>query len=281
MIILTGDLHHASLGTDNQRYCDDTEIQVARRYLERIADAGVHVTFFVTGKSFEQEWDDLRFIAEHPLVELGGHNYDCFQPVWAHRTYNALTGSYNGPARWQRRDARRTIEAARARTGRRLRLWRNHMYMHGPHTERVLADRGIELCADGVDPRTERPLWHPAGLFNYPLNIIPDHEHLYHAERTPAWVRRWQRRHRWSDAYGPHSYPAEAWAEIVLDGIRRREACGVVSHLLIHPITMELADEGRSFDRILAEIASRESAHLGTVLDAARRRRLAAREEAS
>ena len=48
-----------SLRTGNQAHCDRTEIQVARRYLDMIAEAGVKVTFFVSGRSFAEEWDDL------------------------------------------------------------------------------------------------------------------------------------------------------------------------------------------------------------------------------
>ena len=33
-----------SLGTGNQAHCDRTEIQVARRYLDMLAEAGVKVT---------------------------------------------------------------------------------------------------------------------------------------------------------------------------------------------------------------------------------------------
>ena len=150
MIVLSGDLHHSSLRTGNQRHCDMTEIQVAGRYLKLLEEAQVKVTFFVSGKCFVDEWEDLASICQSPWVELGGHNYYCFQPAWPHRIWKKLGGSYNGPEWLQIRDAVRTSETIREHTGVTIRAWRNHMYMHGPHTEKALAAAGIELCSDGV-----------------------------------------------------------------------------------------------------------------------------------
>ena len=99
MICLTGDLHHASLRTANQRHCDITELQVAQRYVKMLEEADVKVTLFVTGKSLAEEWQDLQPICEHPLVEVGGHTYYCFKPALWHRAWNKINRSYNGPER--------------------------------------------------------------------------------------------------------------------------------------------------------------------------------------
>ena len=267
MICLTGDIHHASLGTGNQRHCDISEVQVAARYLRLLAEAGVKATFFVSGRAFDEEWDDLRPICEHRLVELGGHNYSCFTPEWWHRIWNKAIGSYNGPRWYQRLDLERTQRAIERRMGRRVRLWRNHMYMHGPYTEDVLARGGIALCSDGVRRSARQPEWHPAGLYNFPLNVIPDHEHLYHAERTPEWVEWWVKRYQWSDDFGSASYDVETWTDLVLDQLRENEARGVVSNMIVHPITLYLCDRFRAFERILEYLASRETVHLGEVVD--------------
>ena len=76
------------------------------------------------------------------------------------------------------------------------------MYMHGPGTEEVLASCGIRVCSDGVRAVSRGPEWHEGGLFNLPINVIPDHEHLYHAERTRDWVAAWQRRYKFADDFG-------------------------------------------------------------------------------
>jgi len=270
VIVLTGDLHHQRLGTGNQAHCPISEIQAAGRYLALLEGAGVKTTFFVSGRAFDEEWEDLRPIARHPLVEIGGHGYDCFEPAWVHRACLKLLGSYAGSPGMIRRDVRRTRRAIERRTGRRIRLWRNHMYMHGPYTKAALAAEGIELVSDGVRRGARGPRRTRAGIFSFPLNVMPDHEHLLHAERTPEHVAWFVRRHGWSDDFGSASYPIEEWVDRVLAQLEENEARGVISHMIVHPITMYVADGFAGFERLLAYLATRETRHLGEVLDAAR-----------
>ena len=267
-ICLTGDLHHMSLGTGNQRHADKTELAIAREFLGLLEAANVKVTFFVSGKCFTEEWADMEPIARSPLVELGGHNWSCLTPELLHRVSKKLFGSYNGPPWLQRWDADRTIRVIEQKTGERIRVWRNHMYMHGPHTERVLAEAGIVACSDGAKRDSAGPVWHTAGLYNFPINVIPDHEHLFHAERTPEWVEWWKARYSWSDDWGPDSYHIEQWTDLVLEDLARNEKRGVVSNLIIHPITMYLCDGFRGFERILEVLKKHESLHMTEVIAA-------------
>ena len=267
MICLTGDIHHMSLRTGNQAHCDITEVQVAQRYLKMLEEANVKVTFFITGKCFAEEWEDLKPICEHPLVEVGGHTYSAFKPDLWHRAWNKINGSYNGPEWYQRWDTHRTVEIIKNKCGTTIQCWRNHMYMHGPFTERVLHDHGIKICSDGVNRSSNGPTRHPTGILNFPLNVMPDHEHLYHAERTLEWVARWVKRYNWSDDYGPESYYIEEWTERVLQELREHEDTGVLSNMLIHPITLYLCDRLRSFERILEFIASYETMHVTDVCE--------------
>lgn len=265
-ITLTGDLHHQSLGTGNQRHCELSELQTAQRFLRLLEERSIKITFFVSGKCFTEDWDELEPITESPLVELGGHGFNCFTPQLFHRAANRVLGSYNGPAWYQKLDATRTIEAARRRTGRRIRVWRNHMYMHGPHTERVLAECDIEVVSDGTAKEAVGPVLHREGIYNWPLNVIPDHEHLYHAERTEEWVAAWLKRYDWSDDWGPFSYSIDDWVELALGDIRRNEERGAISNLIIHPITMYLCDRFSGVTRILDYIADRPSMHMTEVV---------------
>ncbi len=256
-ICLSADIHHSSLKTGNQQHSDLPEAVTAARFAALLSEYGVKATFFISGKTFAEEACELAPIVQNPLIEIGGHNWDCFEPLLWHRFWNKINGSYNGPAWYQRRDALKTIAAIQAHTGRRIVSWRNHMYMHGPHTESVLAGCGIRICSDGVSKNALRPQSHASGLFNFPLNILPDHEHLYHAERTPEWVENWVRRYNWRDDFGSESYDIETWTEIVLRQLREHEARGVISNLILHPITMYLCDEFRSARRLLEYLACR------------------------
>lgn len=267
MIVLTGDLHHQSLQTGNQQHCDISEIEVANRFLELLRERSIRVTFFVSGKTAVDQWDELAPIARSPLVELGGHNWSCFTPEFPHRVSNKLLGSYNGPAWYQRWDAERTIAAIARRSGKRIRAWRNHMYMHGPFTERSLQAAGIEICCDGTRKDSPGPERHESGIYNWPINVIADHEHLYHAERTREWVASWQRRYNWSDDWGPESYEIGDWVDIVLSDLTRNQERGAPSQLIIHPITMYLCDQFEGIKRVLDVIAEDETLQVSEALD--------------
>jgi hypothetical protein len=267
MICLSGDIHHMTLGTGNQAHCDITEVQVAQRYLKMLEEAKVRVTFFVTGRSVTQEWDDLKPILENPLVEAGGHTYTGFKPDWWHRGWKKINGSYNGPAWYQRWDTQKTVDVIKAKNNVSIQCWRNHMYMHGPFTEDVLLSCGLRICSDGVKRASTGPEWHSSGLLNFPINVMPDHEHLYHAERSPKWVDWWHRRYNWSDDYGPNSYYVEEWTDRVTEELRQHEAAGILSNMLIHPITLYLCDRFRSFERILEILAGAKTIHMSEVYE--------------
>lgn len=142
------------------------------------------------------------------------------------------------------------------------------MYMHGENTEEVLFDAGIQICSDGVKKASNEPSLHKTGIYNFPINIIPDHEHLIHAERTPQWIEKWQKRYNWSDDFGKESYYVETWANLVLEQLKDREAKGLVSNVIIHPITMYLCDNFKQVKRILEYISTCETVHMSELVKA-------------
>lgn len=138
--------------------------------------------------------------------------------------------------------------------------------MNGPATRRLLAESGIQLLSDGVRKTAEGPERVSEGLWEFPINIIPDHEHLYHAERTPEWVEQWVKRYQWSDDFGSASYYIEEWTDLVLQQLGERERAGVTSNLIIHPITMYLCDRFEGFKKILSYLGSRETKLLNEII---------------
>lgn len=273
MICLTGDIHHEGLNTGNQKHSDRPEIQTALDFLNLLESYNVKMTLFISGKTFQEAPDATQNLAKNPLIEIGGHNWDCFSPSLWHRFWNKATGSYNGPRWYQRWDVVRTKRTIETVTKTPMRCWRNHMYMHGPHTEQVLAEAGIEICSDGVKKTSNGLDWHPAGIYNFPLNIMPDHEHIYHAERTPEWVEAWVKRYNWSDDFGSDSYPVEIWADKVLSQLKKNEAEGKISHLILHPLTMYLCDRYASAHRILKYLSQCETVHMQTLIPSSRSQR--------
>jgi hypothetical protein len=92
--------------------------------------------------------------------------------------------------------------------------------------------------------------------------VIPDHEHLLHAERDPAWVRHWLKRRAWRDDFGSASYYVGAWADLVLEQLEEHLALGRDVVMLVHPITMYLCDNFRALDRILDFVAGHPTSFL-------------------
>ena len=140
------------------------------------------------------------------------------------------------------------------------------MYMHGINTEQILYDHGIKICSDGVKKDSEGLEVHESGIYNFPITIIPDHEHLIHAERTPAWIKNWQERYNWSDDFGKESYYIKEWANIVLEQLQDREEKGLLSNIIIHPITMYLCDKFVQVKRIIEYISTRETIHMSQLI---------------
>ncbi len=267
MICLTGDLHHMSLNTGNQQHADISEIQIAGQYLRLLEEADIKVTFFITGRAFAEEWEDLASVCDSRSVEVGGHNFNAFKPALGHRIWNKIAGNFNGPYIFQKGDAEKTIKIIRQKTGRMIKVWRNHMYMHGPNTEKVLSELGIRICSDGVKKDSNGLVKHPSGIYLFPINIIPDHEHLIHAERTPEWIQWWQKRYSWSDDFGPDSYYIEEWTDKVLSQLRENEEAGVISNLIIHPITLYLCDKLTLFQaKLLPYLAEHETVFMSDLL---------------
>ncbi|MFK5938491.1 MAG: polysaccharide deacetylase family protein [Sulfurimonas sp.] len=266
MICLTADLHHMGLKTGNQMHSDKTEMSLAGEFVKMMESRNIKGSFFITGRSFNEEWDEVKPIVQSPNIEIGGHNYEAFKPELLHRIWNKLTNNYNGPYAYQYYDTKKTIDTIYAKTGKRINIWRNHMYMHGPNTEKILSSLGIEICSDGVKKDNFSLQDDVSGIYNLPINIIPDHEHIIHAERTPEWIEQWQKRYNWSDDFGSDSYYIDRWAKLVIDQLKENEMNGKLSVMIIHPITMYLADEFKAVKTILDYIQTRETVFMGDLI---------------
>jgi len=259
MIYLTCDVHNQSLNMSYRSYHDKSELQVTQEFIKLLEKYNVKSTMFLTGKCFTEEWEDARPICDHPLVQIGGHNYYCFEPAIVHRLWGKLTRNFSGPRIYQRHDIKKTQEVIFQRTGKRATAWRNHTLLHGPNTESILAELGFKICADEVRASANGPEWHKDGIHNFPVNIIPDYDHIYHADRTEAWVKAWVNEWNWSDDFGSESYYIEQWTDLVLTQIQTRVAENRTVNLIIHPITQYICDKLMSVERIIKFIGSQSN----------------------
>lgn len=256
-VCVTGDVHHASLGTRDQAYMDRTEVEAAVEYAEVAAEYDVPVTLFVTGKAAVEEPDRVRDLAGMDNVEVGGHNYWAFDtPVhsaWraVERATGGRVGSWNGPRRFQSWEIARTISAFED-LGVDLASWRDHAYRRDRHTAELLAAHGFTHLSDAVGP--DERVREEAGLTVVPVNTPPDHEHVYHAFRTEEYVAE-------SDFEGPfgsESYPVAEWVDRVVEAVEAATDRGDPATVLAHPSCMELADGLAAFGRLCRAAAAHD-----------------------
>ena len=255
-VCLTGDVHHMSLETRDQEYMNRTEVEAAIEYAEIAAQFDVPVTLFVTGKAAVEEPNRVEQLAAMDNVEVGGHNYWAFDTpvhtVW--RALGKLTdgriGSWNGPRRFQRYEIGRTLNALTER-GATVTAWRDHAYRHDHHTAALLAAAGITHFSDAVGP--DQQLRHEDGVTVVPVNTPPDHEHIFHAFRTPEFVAD----HDFSGPFGTDSYQIGQWLTWLSEHIDHQLHAEEPATVLAHPACMDLADNLTAFEQFCADASHR------------------------
>jgi hypothetical protein len=261
-VCLTGDVHHMGMGTRDQDHLDGTEVEAAIEYAEIAADHDVPVTLFCTGKCIAEAPALMRDLAAMDHVELAGHDYWAFTtPV--HDAWRALgkvtggrVGSWNGPRPFQAYEIRKTV-AAFEELGVRIASWRDHAYRHDRHTADLLAANGITHFSDAVEP--EGCVRREGDLTVVPINTPPDHEHVYHAFRTPEFVAG----DDFVGPFGSESRAPAAWVDWVLEQVDEHVARGNVATVLAHPACMKLADDFAAFADLCANIG--DAVRLSTI----------------
>ncbi len=265
MIVLTGDVHHGSLGTNDQRRSDLDEVTASERYLEIAHRHGLNVTLFVTGRTALEHPEGLARLAGAPNLEIGGHTFNAYQlPFWM-RPLKRLSRSAHGFRSWQQEEIQATRHVLEEVAGQALSSWRNHAYLSDRHTPELLATAGIRVWSDQVDPTAQGPRIGPAGLHVLPINVMPDHEHLYHAHRTVSWVSKWRRRYQFADGFGSASYTPREWADRVSEQALRLSRSGGVATILAHPLCQYLADGFSAFESLCRRLRDCPSVTASTV----------------
>ena len=261
MICLTGDVHHRSLNTNDQRYLDyprDSEVKIACRFVRLLGQYGLKATLYVTGKTLAEEWEDFRPIAAAEEVEIGGHTYAGLPQGRVTKLWYAMRGirppshGYShGSRRKQRRDIVRTLDIIKRKTGRDVVAWRSHGLVHDRNTYPLLAACGVRLISDEISAVKLLPEETPEGLLSHPMNVPPDHDHVFHAHRDRRFVEKAKQRGYGADEFGCESYTIGDWGQIVKRQVAGIEEKGGVATVLMHPVCQFLADDFGTARRLL------------------------------
>ena len=241
-IVLTGDVHHRIPSAD-RGHATESESELAVEFARIAGRHGLKVTLLFTGLALRDDADDARPLLEIDTVEIGGHGWDAFHPRWLYRPLARVSGSPQGFRRWQRRGIRRTCAEVERFSGRPARSWRNHAYIHDEHTAGLLAEAGIVAWSDEVNLARPHPYVRESGLVVLPINTTPDHENVYHGDRTP-------------ESLGDVSAltPTE-WRTRVVEDVGRVCAEGGVATILAHPLCMKVSDRWETFEALCANLA--------------------------
>jgi hypothetical protein len=244
-VVLTGDVHQW-IDSADRGHASETECALALKYARIAGSYGLKVTLFFTGRAVLEDETSVRTLLEDENVEVGGHGWDSFRPRWRYRALNKLFGSPHGSSAMQAQMVRRTCAALERVTGKRITSWRNHAYCFDGWTPQVLADAGIRVWSDDVDPERVGPYRHRTGITILPINTTPDHEHLYHGDQTLDTVP--------AAKHSQYDHP-DAWRERVLERVEAIVAGGGVATILAHPLCMKVVDDWQTFDRLCSSLS--------------------------
>jgi len=270
MICLTGDVHHMSLRCNDQRFLTepgDTEVKVTQRYLALLEEYEVKSTLYICGKCFTEEWEELAPVVKSPLVEVGGHGFRARQPRKFFDWYGRHTGNWNGPKAYQAWDIRKNVQVCEQKVGYRPVSWRAHSYKVDPNTYPLLAHYGFKVVSDEISADSIWPERIQNGLISHPMNVIPDHDHLYHAHRDEEFVEAANRRGYGADAFGAASYTIQEWGKLVLQQAQAIENKDGLVTILAHPICMYLADGFKTLQMLLEYLSTRQTIWAREIID--------------
>ncbi|MCX6991946.1 MAG: hypothetical protein NT011_02265 [Kiritimatiellaeota bacterium] len=263
MICLTGDVHHDGLRTNEQLFLAPrkiSEVAITLDYVRLCGKYDVKCTLYVTGRTLADQWEAFQPVTASPLVEIGGHTYAGLpQGAWV-KLLSRLSGekacshsSSPGTCSSQKRDVARMLEIAHRRLDKPIVSWRSHGLVRDRHTYGILAGAGIKFISDDLNWHQLLPERLPQGLISHPMNVIMDHDHLFHAHRNPEYVARQQRPFPDDPASG--SYTIEDWGALVEKQVRAIEAKGGVATVLMHPLCMFAADGFKTMERLLKQFS--------------------------
>jgi hypothetical protein len=284
MLFITGDVHHQSLKTGDQSYLDITEVEAAQKYAQIAKEYNIKITLFISGKAVDENPEVVSELGEMHNVELGGHNWNCFENQTLHYMSEILLDSYYGPKIYQKWDIKKTLNRISAVCDCTPNVWRSHGYVQDPRTPTLLSNEGIDVVSNSVNVSDAATVEEAAdGIISLPINVLPDHSHVYHGWIDSEIIDRQrflmttQLRNliyyirelgkfetKWLVKRGVNSvnqstrrslferewYTPEEWLERIKTQIRLRNSKSGFASVLIHPSCMEIMDSMETFRKI-------------------------------
>lgn len=263
MICLTGDIHHDSLKINDQKFLPEgiQEIDICAEYLKLLEKYELKATFYTTGMTLAEQWAKFEKIAESPLVETGGHTFSGLprKDSGTDTKTGLLSCSHahsHGSYEEQEQDVKKMVDIVKEKTGKRLTSWRSHGLVKDVNTEKILFENGVRFISDELNWNKIFPERTKAGLISHPMNVIMDHDHLFHAHRDPEYAERQRKNWPFKDDPTSQSFEIEKWGRILKAQIQAIDEMGGLATILMHPLCMYLADGFKTAEKIFEFIVS-------------------------
>lgn len=280
IIFLTGDVHHLSMNTRDQRLSDVSETQAAIQYLEIAERHGINATLFITGRTFTEEPTGISEMMRFKNLEVGGHTFSGLKPAPLHYLFLASSLSFYGPSFYQRWDIERTLQAIYSATGVYAKSWRTHAYASDRSTYDILNDSKVEVISDEINSRALFPYSIRPTLISLPINVIPDHEYIIHDMKQlegavriawSSWRPAFFSGKRLSrEAFLTEQVTIKQWLELVKSQCKSIEKRNGFATILAHPICMKAIDDFTSFEELCSFLSSYDSKFVREVTDCLR-----------
>jgi len=273
MICLTGDTHHDTLDTNEQLWLRQqghsvSEVEVSVEYVRLCEQYRIKCTLYVTGRTLADQWALFQPIAAAAICEVAGHTFEAFprpaaerQKAMQHGNVATSHAGTHGSYKEQDEDVARMCRIASERLGTSIVSWRNHGFVHDGNTNEILYAHGIRYVSDDLNWEKYHPERLESGLISHPVNVIMDHDHIYHAHRTPTYVKKQRENWSFTTESTSESFTVDRWGEMVMDQVARIARAGGVATVLAHPICMYTADRFATFERLLQQFAGYKNIH--------------------
>ena len=264
MIVLTGDIHHNSLECEEKAFFSQTPAKSGLYYLQIARDYNLKVTFFMTGKVAEEEPKILVQMLEFGNLEVGGHTYDALRFKGIAKVIRRVARRGYNIGYFQKKDIEKTVKAIRSIAQKEIKIWRTHSYASDASTVNILEKKDFNIISDERNSTALYPYRIEANrLISLPINVMPDHEHLYHGERTREHVEslKWK-----GDCFGNKSYPADKWLDIVKEQVEKIQVKGGIATLLVHPQCMDVLDRFKTFEKLCQYLSQYKSLFVSETL---------------
>ena len=118
---------------------------------------------------------------------------------------------------------------------------------------------GVRCISDELSWDKLLPERLPSGLISHAINVIMDHDHIYHAHRTREYVEKQRRCWPLQDDPTSESYTVGEWGELVERQVRVIQEQGGLATVLMHPLCMFVADGFETMTRLLEFFAQYET----------------------